>query len=103
MALSEIHSNVDHYDDPTTPLAIVLNTTTYTKILDINVRRIGYKVTNLSNNTILIVEKVPDDNSERGFALFGRTVYESKAGLIARGEIHALALTGTPSVLVTDE
>jgi len=96
-------TDIQEYNNPDTPLAIALNTTTYTKLLDANEKRIGYKVSNLDQNTILIVEKVPDDDLDRGFVLFGRTVYESKDGSIPIGEIHAKALTGTPSVLATDE
>ena len=98
-----IDSTRNFYDEPDTPLAITLNTTTYTKILDVFDRRIGYKITNLSNNTILVVEKTPEDDQDRGFAIFGRTVYESIPDNIPTGEIHAKALTGTPSILVTDE
>jgi len=98
-----IGRNANTYDLPDAPLGIELNTATYTKILDAKIDRIGYKVSNLSQNTILIVEKIPNDNQDRGFPLFGRAVYESKTDNVPIGEIHAKALTGTPSILVTDE
>jgi len=101
--MEDVQRTRNLYNEPDTPLAISLNTTTFTKLLDARERRIGYKISNLANNTILIVERVPIDDQDRGFAIFGRTVYESISDQIPVGEIHAKALTGTPSVLVTDE
>ncbi len=103
MSTRRIGSNQNSYDEPTTPTPITLNTTTYTKLLDANEFRIGYKISNLSNATVLIREKADVDDLDRGFALFGKTVYESKEIDIPHGEIHAKALTDSPEVLVTEE
>ncbi len=95
--------NINSYDDPFTPTEIALNTSTYTKLLDSNEDRISYTLSNLSQQTIIVREKAFGDNLERGFAVFGRTVYTSETDQIPHGEIHALAKSGSPSVLVTEQ
>lgn len=99
-----IGGNTNTYDDVIAPLAITLNTSTYTTLLSPDVNRIGYTLGNLSNNTILIKEKVADDpdSADRGYPFFGRSVISREAPNIPIGEISAKALTGSPSILVTD-
>lgn len=100
-----IGRNTNTYDTVTTPLAIALNTTTYTTIAAPNKDRIGYKITNDSPHDILVKEKAFDDPDalDRGFQVFKRSVYESKVDNIPVGEISAKALSGSPSILYVEE
>jgi len=101
----DIGKNTNTYDDVNAPLAITLNTNTYTKLLDANNKRIGYKISNESSKTIFVKEQgaaIPD-SSDRGFVVFARTVYESKPDQIPIGEISAKAISGSPEVLVVEE
>lgn len=97
--------NNDKYDDTNTPLGITLNTSTYTVLLPANKNRIGYKVSADDSHTIVIKENVAGvpDNLIRGFKLHKRGLYESRAGDKPIGEISAIALTGSPIILVTEE
>lgn len=92
------------YDDVNAPLGIALNTTTYTQLLPAKLGRIQYKVSNTSNNEVVIKEQtagVPD-NLIRGFSLFKKSVYVSETDSLPIGEISAIAITGTPTVLVVE-
>ena len=64
--------NKDTYDTVNTPLAITLNSATYTDLLPANPDRFGYTVSDLANITILIKEKASGepDSADRGFAVF---------------------------------
>ena len=100
-----IGANKNTYDTVDAPTAITLNTSTYTTLGAADLKRIGYKVSNLSSHDILIKEQGAGDpdSLSRGFALFKRSVFESKAGTFPVGEISAKALTGSPTVLFVGE
>lgn len=100
-----IGRNINTYDTVDAPLAVALNTATYTTIAGPNDLRIGYKITNDSPHDILIKEKAFDDPDalDRGFQVFKRSVYESKVDNIPVGEISAKALSGSPSILFVEE
>lgn len=100
-----VGKNINTYDTVDAPLSITLNTTTYTTLLSPDPERIGYKLTNDSPFDILVKEKAFDnpDSADRGFKVFKRTVYESKADNVPVGEISAKATNGTPSILAVSE
>ena len=105
MSKPMIGRNTNKYDEVNAPVAMPLNTATYTDVLAANSDRVGYKITNDSAHDILVKEQggsVPDQ-LDRGFKVFKRTVYESKVDNIPVGIISAKALTGTPSILVVEE
>jgi hypothetical protein len=93
------------YDAVSAPLAIPLNTATYTTIAVENNDRLGYKITNDTAHDILVKEQAFDvpDALDRGFQVFKRSVYESKPDNVAIGEISAKALSGSPSILFVEE
>ena len=101
----KIGRNVNTYDTVDTPLAVTLNTATYTTLAAPSGSRIGYKITNDTAHDILVKEKAFDDPDalDRGFQVFKRSVYESKVDNIPVGEISAKALSGSPSVLFVGE
>ena len=100
-----IGRNINTYDEVNAPLAIALNTSTYTTLTAASPKRIGYKITNDTAHDILIKEMAFDnpDALDRGFTLFKRSVYESKPDNVPVGEISAKALSGSPSVLFVEE
>ena len=97
--------NTNTYDTVNAPLAIALNTATYTTLALSDSKRIGYKIPNDSPHDILVKEQAFDDPDalDRGFQVFKRSVYESKTDNIPVGEISAKALSGSPSVLFVEE
>jgi len=101
----QIGRNANTYDTVSAPLAIALNTSTYTTIGQPNDSRIGYKITNDSPHDILVKEKAFDDPDalDRGFKVFKRSVYESKPDSFPVGEISAKASSGSPSILFVEE
>lgn len=101
----EIGRTVNTYNSVNAPLAIGLNTATYTTLLAANKLRLGYKISNDNPHDILVKEQEFDDpdSASRGFIVFKRSVYESKTDNIAVGEISAKAVTDNPSVLVVEE
>jgi len=103
--MKSIGRNTNTYDEVNAPLAITLNTTTYTDVLSANPDRIGYKITNDTAHDILVKEMsgVLPDQLDRGFKIFKRTVYESKVDNIPVGIISVKASTGSPSILVVEE
>lgn len=100
-----IGRNANTYDTVDAPLAVALNTATYTTIAAPNDNRIGYKITNDTAHDILVKEQAFDnpDALDRGFKVFKRSVYESKADNIPIGEISAKASSGSPSILYVEE
>lgn len=102
MGKGQIGRTSNTYDDPTMPEAIELNATTFTVIFAENAKRLGYTVSNLGQQDIIIREKAFGDDNERGFALWGKTTYISPTDRIAKGEISMMSRNGTPSVLVTE-
>ena len=96
--------NRDTHDTVKSPLAIALNTSTYTTVLVADPDRFGYTITNDTSKEILVKEKAFDDPDalDRGFKVWGRTTYESPTTPVAIGEISCKAVSGTPSVLVTE-
>lgn len=103
--VKETGRNINTYDSVNAPLAIGLNTETYTTLLSPDGDRIGYKISNDTPHDIVVKEQEFDDpdSATRGFIVFKRSVYESKPDNIAVGEISAKAVTGSPSVLVVEE
>ncbi len=95
-------NTLNTYDNVNAPLGIELNSTTYTKLLDANPLRFDYKISNISQNTIFILEEIPPDNQDRGFTIYGRQNYEPKAGQCPIGEVHAKAETGNPTILIVE-
>lgn len=76
---------------------VVLNTSTYTVLLTANSMRIGYKVTNDNGQEVLINENGAD------FLMFKRSLYESTRDNIFTGELTAKAVSGTPTVKVSEQ
>lgn len=103
--MKKLGRNVNTYTSVNAPLAIPLNTVTYTTLSGPMADRVGYKVTNDNPHDILIKEAAYDDPDalDRGFGLFKRSVYESKPDNVPVGEISAKAMSGTPSVLFVEE
>ena len=97
---NQIERNRNTYDLINAPEGIQLNSSTYTKVLDADPRRIGYKSTNDSNSDFLILEKAPVDQLDRGFIQFKRTLYESVVDTPPVGEVFMKAKNGNPTVLV---
>ena len=100
-----IGRNINKYDSVNAPLAITLNTATYTYVLTANDRRIGYKITHDTAHDIFVKEMagtVPDQ-LDRGFKIFKRSSYESKVDNVPVGIISVKAATGSPSILVVEE
>lgn len=91
-----IERTSNRYDD-TNGSDVVLNTSTYTVLLDANDKRIGYKITNDTGNEVLVNENGSD------FLMFKRTLYESTTDNIFIGELTAKAVTGTPTVKVVEQ
>lgn len=101
----KVGKNRDTYDTVTTPLEISLNSTTYTTLLVENADRFGYMITNDNSQEILVKEKPFDDPDaqDRGFKVWGRTVYESPESAVPIGEISAKAKSGTPTIFVVEK
>lgn len=97
--------NRDTYDTVNAPLAITLNTATYTTTLSANPDRLGYTITNDNAQDIFVKEKAAGDpdSADRGFTIFKRSVYESPDSPVAIGEISCKAVSGSPSILVTEK
>lgn len=101
----KIESTRNTYDNPSTPIEVALNSSTYTDLLSPNPSRIGYTVSNESPFDVYIKEKRstdPDDNNKRGFWLPKRSVYESPPGDVPVGYVSAMSGAGTPNVLVEE-
>lgn len=103
--MKNIGRNTNTYGEVNAPLAIELNTSTYTDVLLANPDRIGYKITNDSAHDVLVKEMagVLPDQQDRGFQVFKRSVYESKDGTFPVGVISVKALSGTPYIMVVEE
>ena len=97
--------NTNTYDSVNAPLAISLNTSTYTTLAAEDSSRLGYKITNDTSHDILVKEQAFDDPDalDRGFKIFKRSMYESRSDNTPIGEISAKAVTGSPSVLFVEE
>lgn len=97
--------NRDTYDTVNTPLAITLNTATYTTVLSPEPNRLGYTITNDNAQDVFVKEKAAGDpdSADRGFTIFKRSVYESPESPVAIGEISCKAASGSPSVLVMEK
>ena len=103
--MKRIGRNTNMYSAVNAPLAITLNTATYTTLAVEFLERIGYKITNDSAHDIIVKEQEFDnpDSLDRGFKVFKRSVYESKPDNFPTGEISAKAVSGSPSVLYVEE
>ena len=97
--------NVNMYSEVNAPLAITLNTTTYTTLATEFPKRVGYKITNDSAHDIFVKEQAFDnpDALDRGFKVFKRSVYESKPDNFPTGDISAKAASGSPAILFVEE
>lgn len=103
--VKSIGRNINKYDSVNAPVAITLNTSTFTTLLTANDDRLGYKITNDTSHDIIVKEAEFDDPDalDRGFKIFKRSLYETKPDNIAVSEISAKAVTGSPEVLVVEE
>lgn len=100
-----IGRNRNTYAEVNAPLAITLNTSTYTDVLVANPKRLGYKIGNMGAHDLLVkeMEGTMPDQLDRGFPIFKRSLYETpNGGDIAVGIISVKALSGTPSIFVVE-
>lgn len=104
MTPKKIGTNTNVYDTVYAQVQITLNSSTWNRIFLENEDRIGYKITNLSAQTILILEDDPGaDQSDRGFGIWARTVYETKELDKPTGPVFGKTINGTADILATEE
>jgi len=82
--------------DETSGGDVVLNTSTYTVLLEPNPNRIGYKITNNTSKDILVNENGKD------FTVYKRSLYESEPDNVFTGELTSKSLSGTPTISVVE-
>ncbi len=93
------------YDSPNTPLAVTLNTSTYTTVLAANPTRMRLTLSNLSVfSDEIIKEKAAGDPDSlvRGWVLKKGETFIYESDTIPVGEISALGVSGTPTILATE-
>ena len=99
----KIGRNTNSYDTVETSKDVVLSTVTYTKLLDANNRRIRYKVENETVHKIKILEEAfVAQTVADGELLPPSSIGQSDVDQLPTGEIWGIAVTGTPSVKVTE-
>ena len=98
-----IGRNTNVYNSVEISTQVALTTATYTKLLEANPKRLRYKVENESVHKIKILEEAFDAQTvDDGELLPPSSVGESEPDQIPTGEIWAIAVTGTPTVKVTE-
>jgi hypothetical protein len=90
--------------DPELSDGITLNSTTSTKILDANPKRTEYIVSNPSAHDVWIKEQpAAEDNDKKGIMLYKRSVASINSDDVYPGEISAIAVSGTPTIYITEK
>ena len=102
--MKKLGKNQNMSDLGGTPVTVALNSSTTVKILDANPDRVGYELTNNSSHDVWIKRQAASvDNIVTGNAyVFKRSFYESPTDYIYTGEVSAIAVSGSPSVTVSE-
>ena len=98
-----IGRNINRYDDPNITSGITLNSTTSTKILDANITRVGYRVSNTSSQDVWVKEQSASiDNDKKGDIVWKRSKSSSDPDNVYFGEVSAIAVSGNPVIYVVE-
>jgi len=98
-----IGRNTNTTDVATLSSAIALNSTTSVKVADALPDRINFTISNPENKDVwLKFQAASVDNDKKGIFVPKNAFYEMPTDNIYTGEISAIAVSGTPSVYVTE-
>lgn len=88
---------------PVTIVSVALNSDTAVKILDANDSRISVNFGNDTSKTVKIkYQPASVDNLKVGINLWGRSDREMTPDNLYTGEISAIAISGTPTIDITE-
>ena len=102
--VKKIGRNQNRYDEVNAPDPIPLNAATWTMVLDDNIDRLGYRVSNDSANDVYVLEQdtAPANNTPRGFIVWKKSVGTSIPDNPTTGKVWMLAKNGNPSIIVDE-
>ncbi len=92
-----------NWNDSVSTTVVALNSTTATKIADTNNSRISFKVNNNDNQLVYIKYQAASvDDDKEGDELPAKSSIKMDVDNIYRGEISAIANSGTPDVTILE-